>query len=132
MAECILLEFQEVSEQVFPDGRQNRFRMELDPFDTQRLMTDSHDLTFGGLGGNLATLRESTSIDDKGMIARRVEGIGQRLKDGLAVVLDLRRLSMHQTRSANDFSSVGNGHRLMPQAHAENGQLPPEPTDRVD
>lgn len=89
MAECILLEFQEVSEQVFPDGRQNRFRMELDPFDTQRLMTDSHDLTLGGLGGNLATLRESTSIDDKGMIARRVEGIGQRLKDGLAVVLDL-------------------------------------------
>lgn len=89
MAECILLEFQEVSEQVFPDGRQNRFRMELDPFDTQRLMTDSHDLTLGGLGGNLATLRESTSIDDKGMIARRVERIGQRLKDGLAVVLDL-------------------------------------------
>jgi len=72
----ILLEFQEIAEQIFSDGRQNRFRMELDPFDTECLMADPHDLTFSGFGGNLTTIREIDPIDDERMIARRFKRIG--------------------------------------------------------
>src|SRR5574337_333826 len=70
------LEFQEVSEQIFSDDRQNRFRMELDPFDTKRLMAEPHDLTLGGLGGNLTTVGKIASIHDERMIARRFKRIG--------------------------------------------------------
>lgn len=72
----LLLEFQEVAEQIFSGSRQNRFRMELDPFDTQRLMAEPHDLTLGGLGGDLTTIGKIASTHDERMIARRFKRIG--------------------------------------------------------
>jgi hypothetical protein len=60
----ILLEFQEIAKEIFSNGRQYRFWMELHPLDTERLMTKPHDLAFDGFSGDLTTFRKIVSIHD--------------------------------------------------------------------
>src|SRR6266498_2637082 len=93
--------------------------MELHPFDSQCLMTESHDLALGGLRLNFKTVAHVHPIDDQGMIARSLERIGQRPIDRFPVMFDLRSLSMHEAGCANDFPPEGHGQRLMSQADAE-------------
>src|SRR5512141_707205 len=71
------LEFQEISEQVFPGLGQNRFRMKLHALDRERPMPQPHNFAFGGLGRNLQTVGKILGIHQQRVIACRLEWIRQ-------------------------------------------------------
>lgn len=45
------LQLEEIAEEIFPRCRQDGFRMELHPFDTQTLVAKAHDFALSCLGG---------------------------------------------------------------------------------
>jgi len=59
------------------------------------------------------------SANDQAMIARRFEGVRQAPKNAKIVVMNRRRLSMHDAEIADDFAAEYMAYALMAQAHAK-------------
>src|SRR6266403_68396 len=56
----------------------------------------------------------------------------QSAKDGLAIVLDLAGLAVHQVLRAHDLSAEGRADCLMSQAHSEHWNFAGELADQID
>src|SRR4029079_474923 len=88
--------FNEVLQQDRPFKREKAFGVKLHAVKGPNTMPDAHDLVFiGPRGDDEVWVFEGFAFDDKAMIARRGEGIGHALKNALAIMIDGRRLSMH-------------------------------------
>jgi len=95
--------------------------MELNPLHQVVPMSDPHDLPLLGPGGHLQARWEGMFLDDKGMVANRLEGVGNGSVHGAAVVKDDRGLPVHNPLSPHHPAPVGRGNRLVSKAYPEHG-----------
>ena len=80
---------EEISEQLFPDRGQDRFRMELDALDRQFAVAQAHDHAIRRLCRDLEGRRQGLPLHDQRVVPRRRERAGQSGEDAAAVVIDL-------------------------------------------
>ncbi len=71
-------------------------------------------------------------LDDQRVIARGHKILRQFLEYRFVVVMDAAGLAVHDFRRANHFPSKRVSDGLVPQAHAQDGNLPREAPDHVD
>src|SRR5262249_50926541 len=93
--------------------------MKLDAFDGLAAMAEPHDLALAGPCADLQTRGQRLPPHEQRMVARRVERIRQALEDRLAVVLDRRRLAVHDALGADDLAAECCTERLMSEADTE-------------
>src|SRR5512139_1817697 len=105
--------------------------MKLHALDRMRVVSHSHDLSLHGLGGYLKTPRDRLPLDEKRVVAGGIERAGYPAEDASAVVMNGRRLPMHQARGANDPAAVCGPDALVPEADAEKGDAGAECPDHV-
>src|SRR4030095_3387962 len=102
---------------------------ELHPFDAERLVAHSHNLTLGRFRADLKTVGQRLTVNDERMVAGSLEGIRQIAENRTAVVSHHRRFAMHQTFGADDFTTKGDSERLMAKANPQQRQLAAEILD---
>lgn len=83
----------------------------------------AHYYAFRRFSTGFETGWKAVTFDDQGMIARCRKGIGQIPVDSLAIMVDEGGLGVDWPASA-DLAPVGVANALMPQAYAQNGDLP--------
>ena len=74
--------------------------------------------------------RQRFSLDDQRVVARGLKILRQAAKDRFAVVMNFAGLAVHHLRRANHAAAKRRADRLMPQANAENRNLPREALDQ--
>src|SRR5579859_7327977 len=92
--------------------------MELHALDSMLLVAQTHDLTLRRMRTDFEG-RRKFGLDEQGMIAHRLERIGEAREDRFTVVDDRRGLAVHQPRSAHDPAAERLTDTLMTQADAE-------------
>ena len=103
--------------------------MKLHALDVELAVAQAHDLALGGPRADLEARRERRALDDERVVARRLEGAGEPREEAAAVVQDGRGLAVHQAPGADDAAAEGLPDGLVPEAHAEDGQLAAERCD---
>jgi hypothetical protein len=116
---AVLLE--EVLQQIVAALGQDRFRVELHPFDGQGPVAQAHDLAVVGPGGDFQAGRQGLALDGQRMVARAGQRTGQPAKDALVRVLHRRHLAVHQLLRVHDAAAESLADRLMAEADAEQG-----------
>src|SRR6185369_4514983 len=124
-------ELQEVCEQLFAIGSENRFGMKLNALHFQFTMPQSHD-DVAGVSRNFETRRHRLSFNDQRVIATGAKLVAQSGKDRLAVVMNIRRFTVHQLRRAHDFPAKRLTNRLVAQTHTEQRYLSSESLDHIE
>ena len=108
-----------------PCGVSTDSGMELDALEREGDMADPHhhpvDLAHGG---HAQLGRQGRRIDRERVVARGHERRRHAIEQPLAVVGDLGSLAVDERRGAHDRGTEGLGHRLHPQAHAEQRDPP--------
>src|SRR6266404_7537477 len=105
--------------------------MELHSLDGEFAMTQRHDFAVVALGRDFETGRKRVSLHDERMVSAGLKRRCKIDKQSAAVVLDHRRFTMHETRSADDLSAVRFRDALMAQTHAQDRNLTAETHDDV-
>src|SRR5262249_5113754 len=86
----------EVREQLGAFERQEALRVELHAVQRPLAVADAHDLALVGPGADDEVgVGERLALDDQAVVARRLERVGQPREDPLVVVVDRRRLAVH-------------------------------------
>src|SRR5712671_5243796 len=109
---------QKILEQFFSALRQDGLRVELDPKDREFLVLESHDLFFLGMRGDLKRGGQAFSFDEERMVTRGDERIVETFEDAGPVMIDLRGLSVHEARGADDLSAENLPDALMSETNA--------------
>src|SRR5260221_5048507 len=104
-------------------GRGNAFGMELNAVDRAVGMLQSHDNAVRGLCGDRQAVGPARAIDDEGVIARRLERVGQAGEEPGATMADGAELAMHGLRRANDVAAEDLADRLMAETDAEDRKI---------
>ena len=81
--------------------------MELNAFDGQLAVANTHDLTVLGPRRNFENFRATIGLDHQGVIARGLEGSGQALENAATLVMHQRGLPMHDGTGPDDAAPVG-------------------------
>ena len=63
---------------------------------TDFVVADAHDFALGGLGGDGEVGGHGGRVDDEGVVAGGVEGVGESGEDAVAVVEDGRGFAVHE------------------------------------
>ena len=105
--------------------------MELDAFERIALVAHSHDLILIGPGDDLELVRQRAGLDHQAVISRRLERVGKAAIDPPAVVMDPRRLAVHDPAGSDDLGAQGMSDALMAQADAQERDPGREPRDDV-
>src|ERR1041385_4583842 len=121
-----------IAQQVVAVLGQDRLRMELHALDCQHLVAQPHYFVETAIlvqrpRGYLENRRYRLFFDDQRVIARRHERIRQTCEYTLAVVIDQRRLAVHDRTRAHDLAAIQLADALQPEAHAENRNMTSEP-----
>ena len=124
------LEAEEVPELANSLGCAYRLGMVLNRLYRHRLVAKRHYLAVGGLGGNLEAVGKSCPLHGERMVAHRLEALREPLEDALPVVAYAARLAVHQRLRADDAPAERLRDRLMPEADAEDRNLPRERLNR--
>ena len=88
----------------------------------------AHHLAVAGEGGYGQRLRQRL-LDDERVVARGRERAGHAVEQSLPVVIDARRLAVHQPRRARHHPAVDLAHALVAQADAEDRRHRPQAAD---
>ena len=122
------LQLQEILNELFAVGGKDGLWVELDAFDGELAMAETHDraapIGAGGAGRNLEFIRQRIFFDDERMIPGTGHGAGDSGKDGFTVMFDLAGLAVHELRCADDVASEGCADSLMAEADSEDWSLP--------
>src|SRR5438128_1653290 len=101
--------------------------MKLHSFHRQVFMAKAHDdagsVGFMGLRADLEFLRQVFFGDDQRVIPSSRHGMRNVAKDGLAVMLNLADLAVHDLSSPYDVTSEGRADGLVSQANPKNRGL---------
>ena len=111
-------------EQLLARRGQERLGVELHALDGQRLVAHAHDLVLRR--SRAVTSRQSgtrRALDHQRVVARRLERVRQPGEHALAVVVDRRRLAVHDPRGAHDLAAEGLADGLVAQADAQDRDL---------
>ena len=92
--------------------------MELHTFDFVAAVAESHDDAVVRFCADDQLARQGFSLDDKGMVARCGERIGQLAENVLVVVMNLAGFAMEKLRCADDFSAERGADGLVTEANA--------------
>ncbi len=94
--------------------------MELHAFDSQFLVSHTHDFAVFGPRGHFKTIGQRLALDGERVVTRHDEMLGQVGEHTFAVGFDLAYLAVHDGLRANDAATECLADRLMAEAHAEN------------
>src|ERR1700680_196274 len=86
-------------------------------------MTHAHDLTVVAFRRDLQTFGDAATFDHQRMIAGRGKWTGQALEYALASMGDGRELAVHHAARTDDAPAERLADRLVPEAHAEDGNF---------
>src|ERR1035437_1304286 len=100
-----------------------RFGMELHALERELPVAHPHDLAVFALGGDFQAVGQAGALDRERVIAGREERRRQPGKDALRCVADVGGLAVHHAARMHDTPAERLADRLVPQAHAEDGQL---------
>src|SRR5215468_3417338 len=106
--------------------------MELHALYGEAPVTEPHDLAVLRPRGDLQLGGEALFLHHEGVIACRLEILGERGEHAPAVVTDARRLAVHLLRRPRHRAPEGLADGLMAEAHAENGCEGVEASDEVE
>ena len=95
--------------------------MELDAVDGMLFVAQTHDLVFGGPGGDFQTIRQGLAFDDEGVVAGGLERAGESGEDAAVVVEDRRGFAVHEAIGTDNIAAVNLTNRLMAEADTEDG-----------
>jgi len=95
--------------------------MELDALHRPLSMAHPHDFALFIAGGDHELRRETGLLDDEGVIAHGFERGRKPLENALAIVRDLRGLSVHEAFGPHDVGAESRPDALMPQTHPQDG-----------
>src|SRR5204863_8572289 len=109
-----------VPEQRVAFGSHETLGMKLHAFGGATAMADAHHFVFVGPRGDFEFRRNRVAANHETVIARRLEWVRHAAEHSFAVVVDERRLSVHDAVVANDGSAEDVAHALMTETHAEN------------
>ena len=112
---------EEVGQQVVAGRGEHALGMELHALDGVLAVADAHDRAVGRRRRDLEAVGHAVGRDGEGVVAGRGERRRQAGEDAAPVVLDRRRLAVHQLGRADDGRPVGVGDGLVAEAHAEDG-----------
>ena len=90
-----------------------------------------HDHPVGGPGRDLEHRGQPLGSDDQGVVAGRLQRVGQALEAALAVVVDLRRLAVHDGRRPDHPPPEDLPDALVAEADAEDRHPPGEAEDHL-
>lgn len=94
--------------------------MKLHTFGFKRAVTQAHDDAVARFRTDFQTTRKRFPLHDQRVIPRRRQRIRQPAKNPFAVVFNLTRLPMEQSRRPDDFPAKGRADGLVPEANSEN------------
>src|SRR5262245_58809417 len=103
--------------------------MELHALHGEAPVAQPHDLPVPSAAGDLQRGGEALFQHHQGVIAGRLEVLGERREDALAIVMDARRLAVHLLLRPRYRAPEGLAYGLMAQAHAEDGRARVEAPD---
>src|SRR5262245_54276298 len=126
-----VLELQEIPEQLPAFAGQHGLGMKLDAVHRKGSVPDTHDRAVFGLRGRLQRFRQRLG-DYQRVIPAGGERLLQAAEDSTTVMLNGRRLAVHQLRGANDLSAEGDADALMTEAHTEHRRIPSEAPNQFD
>src|ERR1019366_2131640 len=125
---------QEIRHQSLPFVRQHALGMKLHTLDGKLPVSQAHDhprsVFVQSPGADFKIARQAIFGDDQRVVAGRSHRRRQSEEDGLAVVLNLTGLAVHQVLRANHLAAEGSADRLVSEADAEYGHLAREMTDQ--
>jgi hypothetical protein len=114
---------EKVGQEVVSYFGEDRFGVKLNSLYYIISVSHSHYYPFGSLGSDFEAGWKPLSFDNKGMVARCWEGIGQALIDGFAIVVDNGGLAM-DWQCPTDFAPIDVANALMSQAHSQQRDFP--------
>src|SRR5947208_3037786 len=101
--------------------------MKLHPLDRKLLMPETHNrarsILFYSPGTDLELGRQTLLLDHQRVVPRGRHRRRKAPKNGLAIMLHLAGLPMHQVTSADDRSAKSRSNRLMPKARPQLPQV---------
>ena len=103
--------------------------MELHTPDGKLFVFNAHDFPFIGLGGDLQAVRKAIAANNERMISRGGKWIGHACEEVLAVVLNGGSLAVHHPIVHDHVCPEHVPDALVPQAHAQRGDLRAERPD---
>src|SRR3954454_16703180 len=95
--------------------------MKLNAVHRECAMRETHDQAVARFGGHGKIRRQIGSLDDQGMIARRLERPADAAKNSIAIVLYFGKLAVHGQRSAHNCTPERLAYGLMPQTNTQDG-----------
>jgi hypothetical protein len=113
------LQREEILKKLHPNVGEDRFGVELDAFDEEFAVAETHDDAIG-FRGDFELIRKSFFLDDERVIARGGEILRQILEDGLVVMVDAAGFAVHDFRRSNHAPSKRKADGLMAETHTEN------------
>lgn len=112
-------EFEEVSDEVVPDGGHDRFGVELHAVQAEFLRVEGHDDAVLRPRANFERRRKRFALHDQRVVAGGREGVRDVAEHPLPVVIDLRGLAVHDLPGADDLAAKRFADGLMAEADAE-------------
>src|SRR6185369_5149100 len=125
-------ELKKIREQLHAVGRQYRFGMKLHTLDFQLAMSQPHDDVIRSTRRDFKTRRQRFPLDNERMITARQKAVINSSKDRLPVMMNWRRLPMHQLRRTNHFTAKRLPDCLMTQTHTKKRNLSGKSRDDVE
>lgn len=112
-------EFEEVLDEVVPDGGHDRFGMELHTVQAEFLRVEGHDDAVLRPRADFERRRKRFALHDERVVAGGREGVRDVAEHPLPVVKDLRGLAVHDLPGADDLAAKRFADGLMAEADAE-------------
>src|SRR4051794_34193629 len=94
--------------------------MKLHPFGRATAMADAHHFVFVGPRSDFEFRRNRISMNDEAVITGSLERIRHAAEHTLPIVMNERRLAMHDAVVANDGAPENVPHALMTETDSEN------------
>src|SRR5262249_20776836 len=117
--------FQEVGEQLLSFRSEDGFGMELHSYGGMGGVRERHDFAVVLRHcGDAQVAGQGLPLDDQGVVAAGLQRSSDAAEDPAPIVSDLRGLAVHHPFGPHHASPEGLADRLMPQANAENWNLP--------
>ena len=95
------------------------------------LPPEGHDFVIIRPGTHLEISIEGFPVNDKRVISGGDEGVFDTLEDALFVMMNLRRLAVHDDRMPMHSHAVASGNRLVPETNPENGDFSLKMIDQI-
>src|SRR5262249_8178279 len=113
-------------------ARQETLRVELHSVQRPGLVTDAHDFALVGPGADHKIgMLKGFALDHQAVVAGRFERVGQPAKNALPVMVDPRRLAVHDPVVAQHLTTKDMPDALMPQTYAQHRYFRSEALDHV-